>query len=439
MKAFTYISGLALLVLSSCSSGLYTSREYDDLYYTSSDREAEGTTVIVRNRPVERDLRAEEYYDNIYAADTLVSEEYAEAAANGMDAQGGSIINNYYYDNSYSSRLRMFYGNYFDPYWRDPFYYSYFPYAAYSYGGWGYPYSYSLYDPFYYDPYFYDPFYYGSFSRYGYYGSYYPYYYSSYYSPFYSPFYNRYYGYYYNDEVSNVSYGRRERSSTLSTRYNNSVSGGVSSVSRRDSYLSGDVSKTDGDAAKSAVETTSAGRRSISSDINRSTTGTTRAGETQNPVRQSTDAAAGSATRRVAVERPEYNSTSRSYTPSYTNPRTSTRPSYNNTRVGTDNAGSGSTRVIQTPSGVRSGSSTYSPSRSGSGSSGVYSVPSRSGSSSSSPASRSYSSPGTRSSSYSSGSSYSGSYSGGSSSSGSSSSSSSGSSRSSGSSSGGRR
>ena len=120
MKALTYISGLAILVLSSCSSGLYMSREYDDLYYTSSDRLEEGTTVVVRNRPVERDLRAEEYYDNIYAADTLVSEEYAEAAVYGDEAKGESVINNYYFDNSYSGRLRSFYGNYFDPYWRDP-------------------------------------------------------------------------------------------------------------------------------------------------------------------------------------------------------------------------------------------------------------------------------------------------------------------------------
>lgn len=437
MKALTYISGLALLVLSSCSSGLYMSSEYDDLYYTSSDRLVEGTTVVVRNRPVERDLRAEEYYDNIYAADTLVSEEYAEAAVYGDEAKGESVINNYYFDNSYSGRLRSFYGNYFDPYWRDPFYYSYHPYSAYSYGAWGYPYSYGYYDPFYYDPFYYDPFYYGSFSRYGYYGSYgsyYPYYYSS----FYSPFYNSYYGYYYNDEVSNVSYGRRERPSTLSTRYNNSVSGGVSSASRRDTYLSGDVAKTDGDVAKSAVQNTPVNRRSVSSDINRSTPVTTRAAETQNPVRQSTDAVTGTATRRVAVERPEYNSTSRSYTPSYTNPPASTRPSYNNTRVGTSSS-SGTTRVIQAPSGVRSGSSVYSPSRSGTGSSGVYSVPSRSSGSSSS-GTRSYSAPSSRSSSYSSGSSNSGSYGGGSSSSGSSSSgsSSSGSSRSSGSS-GGRR
>ena len=38
MKARYYIFALALLTLGSCSSGLYVGTEYDDLYYTASDR-----------------------------------------------------------------------------------------------------------------------------------------------------------------------------------------------------------------------------------------------------------------------------------------------------------------------------------------------------------------------------------------------------------------
>ena len=38
MKALIYISLLALLTLGSCTSSLYTGGEYDDLYYTSSDK-----------------------------------------------------------------------------------------------------------------------------------------------------------------------------------------------------------------------------------------------------------------------------------------------------------------------------------------------------------------------------------------------------------------
>jgi len=38
MKAVNYISILLLLVLGSCSSGLYSGFEYDDLYYLPSDK-----------------------------------------------------------------------------------------------------------------------------------------------------------------------------------------------------------------------------------------------------------------------------------------------------------------------------------------------------------------------------------------------------------------
>ena len=38
MKALSYIAILMLLILSSCASALYTGAEYDDLYYSASDK-----------------------------------------------------------------------------------------------------------------------------------------------------------------------------------------------------------------------------------------------------------------------------------------------------------------------------------------------------------------------------------------------------------------
>ncbi|MZP65714.1 MAG: hypothetical protein GT597_06170, partial [Bacteroidales bacterium] len=79
MKASNYILGLALLTLASCSSGLYVGTEYDDLYYVSSDQPVTKARISDRNQISEGNLRSESYYDNIYAADTLVSDEYSDA------------------------------------------------------------------------------------------------------------------------------------------------------------------------------------------------------------------------------------------------------------------------------------------------------------------------------------------------------------------------
>ena len=216
MKALYYISGFVLLTLASCSSGLYTGTEYDDLYYQSSDVPVTRVSTEVARQVPEGNLRSDAYYDNIYASDTLVSEQYSDA----VDSDDARAYGNYYnynynfYDNSYAGRLNRFYGNYFYPYWRDPFYYSWYPSFSFNYYYGGFPYSY--YDPFYYD--FYSPFYYS------------PYYYRPYYygfggiynNYFYGGIFNRYYGYYpyygyHNDYGYNdgATYGRRERPSTL--------------------------------------------------------------------------------------------------------------------------------------------------------------------------------------------------------------------------------
>jgi hypothetical protein len=74
MKASYYIFGLALFTLASCSSGLYTGAEYDDLYYQNSDLPVTRVSTGVARQVPEGNLRSDAYYDNIYASDTLVSE-----------------------------------------------------------------------------------------------------------------------------------------------------------------------------------------------------------------------------------------------------------------------------------------------------------------------------------------------------------------------------
>ncbi|OFY60115.1 MAG: hypothetical protein A2V50_07230 [Bacteroidetes bacterium RBG_19FT_COMBO_42_10] len=438
MKAVNYISILILLVLGSCSSGLYTGFEYDDLYYMPSDRPVTRIQSPVSRQIAEGDLKADEYYDNIFAADTLVSDEYSNAVdydnAAVLDGKSGGTVNNYYYDDySYSGRLRRFYGNYFNPYWRDPFYYSWgMPSMSF---GYGYPY-YS------YDPFGYDPFYYG----YGYNSFYYPRsygFYGSFYSPFYSSYYWPYYnnrGYYSNihytrDYNNSIAYGRRERQSVYSTRWNSSVQ--PSASSRRDSYLSkgtpADGIRRSPSGSTSSVTTDT--RKAVSTNVNNQ--------QALNAADRKVDESASKSTttRSTTVSKPEYNTVNRTYTPSYSNPRMSTRPSYNNSRVNSESSGSNSYRsTVRTSPSVSAGQTRSVPSYNNSGS---YSSPSRRSSSGSSSSGSSGSS--SSRSSYSSGSSGGGSrssYSSGSSSSGSSSSSSSsGSSRSSssGSSSGGRR
>lgn len=341
MKALYYISVVVVIALSSCNSALYTGAEYDDLYYQPSDRPLSEVRPSTNKQINEGTLKADIYYDNIYAADTLVSDQYSDA----VDYDNAIASNDYnngtydYYDNySYSGRLRRFYGNYFDPYWRDPFYSGMYSPFSYSFGYGGFPYSYG-YSPFSYDPFYSD--YYGGYYGGGYGGGYYgggymgglynPYFYGSYYNSFYSP-----YGYYsgigYRDGANSVTYGRRERQSNLSSRWNSMAGSGSSG---RDSYLS-----TGG--SSNVTRRSSATSQPTSSDSRRTYTGV----NAQKPVnvadsksvqynnsntRNATSREVSS--RNSTSSRPEYNSTNRTYTPTYSNPRISTRPSYNNSRV----------------------------------------------------------------------------------------------------------
>ena len=169
MKTLTQIFILALFILSSCTSALYTGAEYDDLYYLPSDKPAVKDKAPLNEQIAQGNLKGNDYYDNVYAADTLVSDQYSDAVDYNAMVNNNYNSNNqgyeYFNDPSYSGRLRMFYGNYFNPYWRDP----YMDYGL-GYGFGGYPYS--GYGNSYYDPY------YGYGGMYGdYYGGYYPGYY----------------------------------------------------------------------------------------------------------------------------------------------------------------------------------------------------------------------------------------------------------------------
>lgn len=433
MKAYFYIPIIAVFsLLASCNSALYTgSGEYDDLYYSSSD-ESPADTRTSGNVAREGVLKSDQYFNNIYAADTLVSQEYADAVDIDNLNSSGDGTYDYYDDYSYASRLRRFHGNYFDPYWRDPFYYGMYSPFRYSFGmGFGYPhYGYSsFYDPYYYDP-FYSDYYYGGF--------YSPY---SYYSPYrygYGYGYGLGYGYGYGypnfryvDADDLVTYGRRERQSTTSTRWNS-----MSGTGRRDSYISGQPSTERAGTSRRTAATTSASQVAVNPNDSRRTVSSSQ---------EVKSAQAGSRQvqpRSSAGQRPEYGSANRTYTPSYNNPRMSTRPSYNNSRVPAESGqnpryrtsssvraqdaaqpanrsvSSGTTRTVSPAySGGSSASSSRRSSASYGGSQGgSYTVPSRrSAESSSSRSGSSYS--GSSDRSYSGGGS---SYSGGSSSSGSS-------------------
>jgi hypothetical protein len=329
MKTLSYILVVSLLVLGSCTSSLYTGTEYDDLYYQSTDKPVTKVRPSASDQIPDASLKSGDLYDNIYAADTLVSDEYS----NAVDYDQAAVDNNYdnngsgydYYNNySYTGRLRSFYGNYFDPYWRDPFYFSYgYPYSGYGYG-YGYPYfnDYGFYGM---DPYSWNHYYdYGmgyGFGFGGLYGGYWGGYYGGF--PYY---YSGYYGSAYLREGGNhSSYGRFERPSTLSSRWNSSVVGYGSA--RRNSYLSSGAGRR---TTSSPQGLTNDQRRTYSSGVNTQqpvTQSDRKSGQNQSRVNSS------STQRNAANTRSVYNSSSRTYTPSYSSPRMSTRPSYNNSRV----------------------------------------------------------------------------------------------------------
>lgn len=456
MKKIRYIIPVILVAASSCTSQLFTGNAYDDLYYRESDQPV---VAVQQNSP---DRTTEQYYDNIFAGDTLIADEYVPydaSVAQEVILKEGSADNNYYNYLSPSDQIYLFNDSYFYPYWRDPFYFSPFSTRlSFGYNYFGSPYfGGGMYDPFWYDTYMYSPYY--SYNPYWGYNSYWGYGYNPW---MYSGYYNNGYNYYGSNDVNSNYIARRGGFST-------SMRPGTTGDGRNkagSSYTQGAVPSRR--STYGTTEGTNTTTRS-GSGVSRSSTDGTRTYSapntvTQNPgytrrestgittqVRSQGQVPVQGETRTQSVNRPQYQTTERTYTPSYNNPRMSSRPSYNNSRSTTE---SGGTTVYNNQGTVRSSSGTsgqtrtqynnnssgYTPSRSSS--SPVYSAPSRSsGSTSVSSGSRSSSG----GSSYSGGSSSSGSrssssgsYSSGSSSGSSSSSSSSTTSSSSGSS-GGRR
>lgn len=330
MKALFYILIPATIMVSSCATGgLYLGGEYDDLYYSPSDKPVVNVQNNIAGQNIARNIQPDQYYDNIYSSDTLIADQYNDAVDfnSSMDYNKDNSAFEYMDDWSYSNRLRRFYGNYFDPYWRDPFYYSW-GYPSISFGfnyGYGYPYFGNGFYNSFYNPFMYD-YYYG-----GYYGGYY----SSFYNPYYyygGMGYYPGYSYRYNDN-SSVPVGRRERYSTYTNNYNSlspsrkgtySSSSGISGESRR--FQPGSQGVTSESRRGESNLTNS--RQSISTSATTS--------QTYQPRRDGSSVMSNSAS-----TRPDYKSSNRTYTPSYNNPRMSTRPSYNNSRVssGANNSG----------------------------------------------------------------------------------------------------
>src|SRR5664280_2037510 len=116
-----FVLGLFTLALGSCTSTLYTGAEYDDLYYLPSDKPVVKNNPPANEKITEGIVQNKNYFDNKYASDTLVSDQYSDAVDYDNQVTNNNYNNNegydYYSDYPYSNRLRMFYGNYMDPYW----------------------------------------------------------------------------------------------------------------------------------------------------------------------------------------------------------------------------------------------------------------------------------------------------------------------------------
>ena len=333
MKTYLYILLLTIFILSSCSSSIYMSGEYDDLYYTPS-----ASQVYVQEYSANQDAyQSIAEIENQYDLDTLIGDEYFDPSIYDDDLAYYDTDRNsafdYYSGGSYSRNLSRFYGNYFDPYWRYPYYG--FGYNNFSYG-FGYPY-YSPYN--YYGGYggyndFYDPFYsYYSYPYYrysSYWGGYSPYGYSSYY---YSP-------YIYSRASDNTEIQRRRSYSTLSNNYSRNPGSKAANLPTYGSRRNAEVlSSTNSATRRTATGSTLSNNTATGS---RATTNHKALTSVQNQNVRRSDPTTTSTTR--TSDKPVYNSANRIYTPTYTNPRMSTRPTYNTTTTKRNTSTGGTTR-----------------------------------------------------------------------------------------------
>lgn len=366
----------AALVLASCSSSLYTSAEYDDLYYTPADAQ----------RAQEVAVQQEQYYaanENQAVAeqtvpDTLQAEQYN---AEGVDANLNedmieyqeSNVFDYYGQPMYASRLRSFHypmriARFYRPFYT-PFYTPYYSYT-------------NFYDPYdYYNPWMYEDYYFNRpfySSGYNYFSPYYNPMYANYYSGFYS---GLYYSSWYPSYYGYGGYNYRVADSWVNTR--SRPRAGVPSTSRR-MTTSTPATKSNVQVANSrrtgsgtVNEQVSTSRRTGTSVVQpvRSRTATNSAVASQNrrvstntrntaiqPVYKNQNS--GTTNRRTVTSIPRYNSNQRAYQPTYTKPRTTTKPAYNS-RTNTNRIRSSNIRrsTISNPASVSRGSSITMPTR----------------------------------------------------------------------------
>ena len=158
MKKFWYIIPAIVLTAVSCTSTSYTGASNDDLYYRPSEEQVTASAATVQAASTDPS-----YYDNIFAADTLIADEYnpdSEYLAYNTGSEA-AVVNNYY-GSSAAERIYLFNDSFY-PYWQDPYYYSPFSLSlsfgfgfGFGYGGYyGYPYGYYPYYSDWYSPYYY--------------------------------------------------------------------------------------------------------------------------------------------------------------------------------------------------------------------------------------------------------------------------------------------
>jgi hypothetical protein len=292
-------------------SALFAQVEKSDYekYWEAKEAARFGDTLVLSTE--EAKAQFPEEYDDLYY--TSKDKKQVTTIFNKKSKQPVSIetqsynkgyndgIEDMYGDFYYTSRIyRFHYGigfSYYNPYWSI---------------SWGNPY---WYDPFYYDWYY--PYYSWRYPNYNYNYWYSPWYYDSYYSWRY-PNYNYYYSYnYYNYRSPNYGHGALgSKYYGYDSRYGNT----------KNSYIPVGNSKS----ISQQKYVTNGMRKSSSTALSQPQ-------KSVNTVTQE---------RRVnPQDKPLYNESKRTYTPTYSTPRMSQRPQYNNTRTTTRTSTSTQTRT----------------------------------------------------------------------------------------------
>ncbi|MBF9253226.1 hypothetical protein I2I11_07980 [Pontibacter sp. 172403-2] len=253
MKKYTILTiapVLALLAVGCSSPVAMQSTEYDDMYYSASDK----TEYIRPEAPApEQQGYQADYADNESANEALAEGEVLNPEYSGNATGQQSYADDEYYDGrTYDARDNWYRPDYsfVDPYWGSAYVPRYNAFNSYSYDPFYSSYSAYAYDPFYdsfgYDPYFNRPFYGSGLSfslgynmgwgngwgRRPYYSSWYPH--NNFYNGYYGGLYNGYYArnpyaYYERPIVIGkpvkVQYGPRESRGSVVTDNTERVSG----------------------------------------------------------------------------------------------------------------------------------------------------------------------------------------------------------------------